>query len=408
MRSQRSANPIACVTNMFSHRLWSRLSLTLLASSYFAFNCSMRESNIVHGTVNMRVVRNNTVNWHEAVISRALSSTVLSYSEGGHIWMAGSGNIAYRTHSPREDWEKVSLPFQSNIRVADIECVSDSEIWILAFQEATGYFDVAENISYVVFSSNGGESWSVKYRKTGRRIDGLVYSDARDVWAFGTRFVLGETFYQEYVLIKTENQGKDWGDISDKLASLKSCSEVSDSIVDVQIINRSNIKLLSIRGVIFTTTDEGKTWQIEAHEKNDDLVALKLGAAGANARWILSGVDGTSGIRARLAVADKDEVKTVYLVNLVFLTDVAFLQGQMILATGSMPPLDSPFYPADGNRDGIILLSKDSGRNWEIIYRSENAGSLDRLSIIDNKYILASGPGGVVVSGELLTFSLSA
>lgn len=315
--------------------------------------------------------------------------------------MAGSENIAYRTYNPKGDWEKVLLPISSKTRVTDIECVSDSEIWISAYQKATGYFDVAEDISYVFFSDNGGESWSVKYLQTGRRIDGLICTDPRKVWAFGTKFVRGETLFSEYVLTMTENQGKDWSDISDKLTTLKPCSDVSDGIVDVQIISRSNINLLSFRGVIFTTTDGGKTWQVETQEKNDDLVALKLGVAGANARWILSGVDGTSGIRARLAVADKDEVKTVYLVNLVFLTDVDFLQGQKILATGSTPPLDSPFYPGDDDREGIILLSKDSGRNWEIIYSSENTGSLDQLSIIDNKYVLASGPGGVIVCGEL-------
>src|SRR5262245_32892139 len=122
MRSQRIAKLIACKTNMFNLRLWSRFSLTLLASLYFAFNCLTRESNIIHGTVSLKTVRNNTVNWHEVVISRALLSTVISYSERGQLWMAGSGNIIYRAHNPEGDWEKVSLPLPSNIRVTDIEC----------------------------------------------------------------------------------------------------------------------------------------------------------------------------------------------------------------------------------------------------------------------------------------------
>ncbi len=171
----------------------------------------------------------------------------------------------FRSHNP-PGWYQVQLPVNGIIK--DIKFIDKNTGWV-----AVDRLLINNDTSYILNTTDSGESWRVQFRGAPFSINIVDFVDENTGYAGGTS--LNGKF-----MMRTTNGGENWTTIFDELGI-----EVSDlDFVDSEFGWYCEDDFL-FGGGVFRTTDGGNTWQ----RLTEPGSFLKLFFLNRDTGWVLTG-----------------------------------------------------------------------------------------------------------------------
>jgi photosystem II stability/assembly factor-like uncharacterized protein len=287
------------------------------------------------------------------------------FTDASAGWAVGGGALL-STADGGATWQVRPRPTADALR--DVFFVDQSAGWLVCERSVFALTSPAEARSYLLRTTNGGESWSrveLTADEPGVLLSRVAFADSSRGWAFG----------EMGALYSTRDGGATWSrQRTPTRRLLLGASFVGEGM---------RAWLVGAGGTVLTTEDGGAEWRAAARPdavagledapprlNAVSFVDARLGWAVGKAGAILSTADGGRTWRAQDAGTDAD------------LSDVKFFDSRQGWAVG------------DG---GTILSTDDGGRTW----RQEASGTrhrLERFSFPARDRGWAVGFGGTVVA----------
>ena len=329
--------------------------------------------------------------WQESSIGDAKSLDHVQFLNADQGFASGDDASLYRTLNGGATWQAMKIDLPSNRYIASFQFVNPLVGWIISNKNSDDTLVPDGYESDVIFTSDGGKSWQVQYSGKALQICQVRFLDDQEGWAVGRRFVKKETHRDEVFVLHTTSQGKTWVNVS------KNFPAATSIITDVYATERSKALVLSDE-TIFLTTSSGERWQKKGLIEGEppQTAFLKIGQTSSAQLWLLGGADSREGMWMMLARLETNNSWTKYQAGGVYLRDALFFSQDEILACGRLYVEDNAS-PVIEKRDGVILFSKDGGRNWAVVYRSNKVSDINSLSVSAYGNIVAVGNDGLVL-----------
>lgn len=332
------------------------------------------------------------------------SFTQLSLRDPSHGWLMGNRAL-YKTADRGNTWERVQVALPDRARLSDVFFLNRSLGWVLA-HECEPNQSCNEDHSWLMHTTDGGSSWQLQYESQSSVGYRIHFVDEQNGWLIGIKYKSSLTSASPFVL-RTSDQGNHWTDVSDgiNLILQKDTDAMRDPTHDgaVQMIASSPLSILvaTRRMRIFRTDDGGHTWaQIAYFSDEPDQTGIRRFDINDNQFFLVGGTlsqEGTWGILLR---QQNNNSWLRYRLPEVAFMDVLFLQGNRILASGSvLSETESP--NKRWRTDGVVLYSSDGAKTWAVVYRNAGTTSINMLSATESGNVWAVGDNGLVMRLEL-------
>jgi len=115
-------------------------------------------------------------------------------------WASGAGGAVLRTIDGGQSWQNVSVPDAEKFDFRDIHALDASTAWVLAIGRPAKIFH----------TTDGGQNWTEQYHNDSPGI----FFDAFDFWDDQSGIAVGDPIDGKFVIIKTNNAGQTWNQIS--------------------------------------------------------------------------------------------------------------------------------------------------------------------------------------------------
>lgn len=232
----------------------------------------------------------------------------------------------------------------------------------------------------------------------------VVFSDKNKGWIVGLKKKGISSIGHEYLALFTENQGRDWANISDKI---KNAADGADSpagnpkfsrnsVLDITRLSSSSTVLIFLnKARILKTTDDGRTWEALNVSPTTPLFSVfgKFGVREDNSIWILTKREGAEGIAGEIFIQrNNSEFSYNGFGNAVFDDAVYLSQNKFIVAGRAYN---------QNRKEAIIFLYDNDGKKWKQIYRTAKVSNINALSKISNGNIWAVGDNGIIIHLEM-------
>jgi photosystem II stability/assembly factor-like uncharacterized protein len=295
----------------------------------------------------------------------------------------------YRTLDSGKSWEKLSAI--KDIYLKDIFFISPDEGFLLGAKLKPSSSPM-DNGAIIMKTSDGGKNWETVFSTVGVELNKIVFNSQ------GTGVVVGRKDIKAYTathfVLLTKDKGQSWTDISEKLNRLELSpqGDVADFSTNALFSKNRGIVLLSLRGKIFNTTDEGKSWNfISKILKEPAQTGISNFGEFEDGRFWLSG--GTISIEGRwgmLSVMNGRRGWNTYRLWEYPFADIKFLSDDEVLACGTLVG-EKKFGGANELNKGVILFSKDSGKTWIKVYQSATAHNFGQIIQLSRNKFLING-----------------
>lgn len=153
-----------------------------------------------------------------------LNSIIMNGVDG---WAVGDMGVVMRTENSGLDWEIVDLKTTRNLNCIYLEAISGRG-WIVGQHGS------------VFYTSDGGEHWKKQNSQTSKDLKSITATGGNCPWILG-----------ENVILKSPDNGETW--------ELKNCP--FEDLLDIDMIDCDEVWLCGHGGHIYSTKDDGLTWQ---------------------------------------------------------------------------------------------------------------------------------------------------
>lgn len=346
--------------------------------------------------VGSSITKDNTASmkWDVKKLSGREGLIAVNFLSSTHGWIVSHQGPLYKTTDGGETWQRVEVEMPPDSYVTSAHFDDSYLGWVAVVRNGPDYFDPQTDESWLMHTSDGGQSWQVQYSSKALQINQVLFVSAHEGWAVGTRRVKRDTLQNDPVVLHTTDQGRHWAETSDELNRMS----VGGNVTSISTGNSARTTLITNAREVFSTNSGEQDWKRVAviQEEPSQTAMRRIVDSGNESLWVLGGTDGREGMWTMLAqMSSYSGAWTKYRVNGVSLQDVVFLSDGKVLACGSLPT-DGELKGTPG-RQGVILRSADAGRNWTIVYRNAEVKSINSLAAVDPTHVWAVGDNGLVI-----------
>jgi photosystem II stability/assembly factor-like uncharacterized protein len=327
------------------------------------------------------------------------------FIDENHGW-AMSHYALYRTIDAGKTWERLPQEPEQDAQFTTFFFANESHGWLIAVKRISTERYGLGNSSIIMVTDDGGRSWKLQTSFPNEvDISEIRFFDANEGLAVGAHVVdSGPPYspYDEMLVLKTSNGGKEWNNTSEaaKAAVKNEYGIPNDSGHHVEWTSASSVFMLTRYGKVISTTDDGKTWKLLASFKDErpggfvsstGFYKLALDPQ-RRVRMVAAGI-GDEGYWGDFVV-DEDGKWTSHEIDLTPILDAVFLSDKDVLACGANLRPRNEKSNARLKDAGVILRSFDTGKSWQSIYRSKTYETFFFLTRVnDNEFYALSDIG---------------
>lgn len=323
----------------------------------------------------------------------------LAFTDNGHGWFTDSSSKIYRTSDGGNSWKMISPLPGKNVSVGSLHFINSNTGWKAEYVQKGPHNYQSDVQTTVLKTMDGGLSWIPQYFANGVSLSKISFVNENEGWAVGSKCKIVDIETWEPFLLHTSDGGKTWLDLSQNLIGL---AQIRNSYVqDIGVISPQAAIIITSDRKLFATEDKGNNWEeIGQFEFGNKLGSFVKAPAGDYA--LMAGVGGRhccystfySGKNNSLV---RNEIPTVYVTHSIYTRD------GLLFAAGTIAVEDNQ--EEVGFREvGVIMISRDNGRRWEIVYEAKKVERINALAIAEES-IWAVGDNGLILKALLRDFS---
>lgn len=357
---------------------------------------------------------NSTVNVRE---TRVLSAPENRGPIRGALFVTGqkgwvnAGESVYRTTDGGATWSRLTFTVDEESEISSLTFADESRGWLAVSKHRNTEGYGLGYSSQIWATNDGGATWHKQADFPDEVIlRQLSFLNANDGFAIGARMIDQSPDqgppYAQILVLSTADGGGIWTDFSEgaKEEIRKQMGLPADYAFSLHWRSPTDGFLLTEWGRILQTSDRGKTWKTIVtfkDERPNGLVSsvgyYKLVLDTAQRVRVIAGAWGDEGYWGDFITNGEDNSWRSYELLRTPIYDAVFLSNDEILACGET------LASLDGKRpqSGIIVHSTDSGKSWQVVYRSERVESFVSITKVNNREFYA-----VSDKGTFLRFAL--
>ncbi len=168
------------------------------------------------------------------------------------IWISGSKGYVGKSVNGGKTWEWMQPKGYETLDFRDIH----------AFDRQKAIIVNAGSPAYILSTIDGGKTWRENYKNT----DSAIFLDGMDFWDAQNGMVFGDPINHQMQLLKTEDGGLTWKNISDKLTKPMQVGEAGFAASGSSIKTAANGKVWIATGgavsKIYYSSNYGHIWKI--------------------------------------------------------------------------------------------------------------------------------------------------
>jgi photosystem II stability/assembly factor-like uncharacterized protein len=325
---------------------------------------------------------------------------LVNFSDENHGWIAGRNSL-YKTIDAGKTWNPVALNFPEGAEPTQILFRSASTGWVILEKDG----DASNRAQWLMFTSNGGETWSLQYQATQVSAMRVAFYDDQNGWLSGIRYLPGKGVTFTHLVLRTSDGGQHWQDVTQDLARLTSDKQdtfgnpVNDGDMAIVATGPQAATVITASMKIVVTINGGESWSetadlLDESDRQSGVRSFGIGAAGP---WLAGSTDSQEGIRSNLIVQESGNSWARRTLPDFFLSDILQLSKDEFIACGYI----KKSIQTDGNYsvqiEGAILYSGNSGKQWSIIYRDQDVSTINSAVSPNQRDVWAVGSNGTLI-----------
>jgi photosystem II stability/assembly factor-like uncharacterized protein len=169
-------------------------------------------------------------------------------------WVSGSNGYVAKTVDGGSTWEWMQPKGYEKLDFRDIE----------AFDAQNAIIVNAGSPAYILLTADGGKNWKEVYKN----IDSLIFLDGMDFWNRKEGIIFGDPINNKMQLLKTNDGGLTWQDISGNLKKDLAVGEAGFAASGTTIRTQADGKVWIASGGkvsnIYYSANYGKKWKVYA------------------------------------------------------------------------------------------------------------------------------------------------
>jgi len=323
-------------------------------------------------------------------------------TDAAHAWAALEGGEVTFTTDGGQHWRRRSVTgFSSYGTVQDVSFLEDNlHGWAVGWDA-----DFFNNTGKIVRSVDGGRSWVQQWAGQGIYLQAVVALDER------TAVAAGWAAYASFIL-RTENGGLTWTDVTPPVLGAPSCMDFVDENVgwiaggrifktvdggrtwteqdmpeelvnDISFADAQNGWAVGWWGFVFHTTDGGQTWTRQTHPVIGSRTVLAVDAISPSTVWVSAADYVGSGVNILARSVDSGATwasETVPTYRWNNFTGVSFIDANYGWVAGStVDPRGGVWKRTDGPPPGLALLHGRLFRGSATMFEISGASPNDRV-----------------------------
>ncbi len=343
------------------------------------------------GTTNFRVVALDTDN--------DLDFVQFTSPEVG--WVGNHYGLLYTTIDAGKTWQRRDLNVgieRSGLYFSDIHFESESVGWAIAQRYGKPGEDLCVRQGSLLHTNDGGQTWQIKFTKKCVELLRIAFTGEGEGWVIGHEFIhQKEEVGNRFLIMHSLDHGNAWVDISEcpNHLMMERDGRVLDYAVGIAATGAGTASLITGNGHILDATENGTQWRpsesLALYSLIPEVKAMSDGSVTVNA-----GMDGSHGTAGMVARRDpKGKWMGSWFTDF-WVKDALFLSSHEMLALGSLLPKDKELL-LENQRQGAILLSKNDGLDWTIVFKSTDRRSINAVALNADGPIWAAGSRGLLV-----------
>lgn len=168
------------------------------------------------------------------------------------IWVSGSKGYVGKSEDGGKTWYWTQPKGYENLDFRDIQ----------AFDQQKAIIVNAGSPAYILSTIDGGKTWREHYKNT----DSAIFLDGMDFWDAQNGIVFGDPINHKMQLLRTQDGGLTWTNISDRLTQPMKVGEAGFAASGTSIKTAYNGKVWIASGGafsrIFYSADYGNNWKV--------------------------------------------------------------------------------------------------------------------------------------------------
>jgi photosystem II stability/assembly factor-like uncharacterized protein len=299
----------------------------------------------------------------------------------------------YKTTDSGKSWGKISSI--KDFSVDGISFVSLTEGFLVA-SKLKPSSSPTENGSYIMKTEDGGQNWETVFSAVDISFYKIAFNSDGMGLAVGRKSTPTKYDSSNFVLL-TNDKGQTWTDVSDNLnkTAVKPNGRVEDSITNIAFSKDKGIVILSLRGKIYNSSDQGKSWSLISNIEDEppQTGIYNFGILDDGRFWMSGGTVSIEGKWGMIAVMNNRLDWDRYRLNGYYFSDIEFLSNNEVIACGAVVA-ENNFGGASESDKAVILYSNDSGKAWKTIHESKTSSGFTSITKLSEHKLFISGNNG--------------
>lgn len=192
--------------------------------------------------------------WQPVATGASASLRGICVPDEKEVWISGSGGFCARSTDNGVSWQNMKIPGADSLDFRDIRVFPGGIVYLLS--AGGGGF------SRIYKSVDNGNSWTLQFQNPHRQ----GFFSAMAFWDAETGLAFSDPVDGKFVIIKTEDGGKNWREIDPAAIPPAKEGEYAFAASGTCLITRGKNKAWFGSGGaaarVFRTTDRGETWQV--------------------------------------------------------------------------------------------------------------------------------------------------
>lgn len=323
------------------------------------------------------------------------------FLDDNHAWLTGAFDALYKTENAGKDWKTIKIKLPDGTDISEIAFADKNNGWMIVAKYNINITEAGKNQFWIMKTADGGETWNTVYTEKAVVVGKIAFADKNTGFVSGYKYAEPDKMpvAAEGFLLKTEDGGANWKDISKAFNNLKRAEDkknkieyMNDSVDHIVFLTPDRVKMVTHSRRVLETADGGKTWEKTAQYAHDDAQVgiVNFGHKTNGSEWFLESAYSIEGVRARLKTRDPQKGLQRRLMNGVFFNSAYYLSDNTFIAAGRTGDLTK-----DGDT-AVIWLTTDDGKTWSEIYTNKEMKSVGLMRVSENSFWGFGGDGSLV------------
>lgn len=337
-------------------------------------------------------MRSSIENWEIARRLRSPGLTTVRFVDsdlGFGIAHASWKSLLYMTVDGGANW-------QSRYEFSDLSVESivfkDREYGLAAGGRLRPSVHPLENGGEVMRTTDGGRNWQSVLLAPKTEITGVFLGDSGEIVVTG-RKAESSPWSATYAMFVSSDGGLTW---SDRTAALETALEKSQKKADLlrdAIVADERIVVLSARGIIAESKDQGATWALLERD-DSSLNGLpvqwrRLGLDSESGIWLLAGGMTIEGNTSGLKTPNSKSAEPIRFERVIFADFVLTPNGAIVVGQTKSSGVDQ----GQEKDAGAVLITNDKGATWNSMDGVGDAKGYKAIVPKGNGYFVLSDDG---------------